>query len=101
MSEREEYTPKDPISIVFEADARRSAAYKDEELIGGCEFCLKDEKWVITHTGVRPAYGGQGIARRLVTCVIEAARANQVKIVPLCSYAKKLMEGKDEFKDVL
>ena len=85
MSAREDDKPMDPISVVFEADTQRSAAYKEEELIGECEFCLKDEKWVITHTGVRPAYGGQGIARRLVTCVIEAARANQVKIVPLCS----------------
>ena len=101
MSEREEYTPKDPISFVFEADARRSAAYKDEELIGECEFCLTDGKWAIIHTGIRPAYGGQGIARRLVISVIEAARSNQVKILPICSYAKKLMEGKDEFKDVL
>ena len=32
--------------------------------------------------------------------VIEAARYNQVKIIPICTYAKKLMDGKDEFKDV-
>ena len=101
MSTREDDKPMDPISVVFEADAQRSAAYKDGELIGECEFCLTHGKWAITHTGVRPAYGGQGIARRLVISVIEAARSNQVKILPICSYAKKLMEGKDEFKDDL
>ncbi len=54
-----------------------------------------------TCTGIRPVYGGQGIAGTLVNCVIEAARSNQVKILPICSYAKKLMEGKDEFRDNL
>ena len=53
------------------------------------------------HTGVRPAYGGQGIARRLVEKVIEEARARQIKILPLCSYASKMMEGKTEYQDVL
>lgn len=101
MSAREDDRPMDPISVVFEADTQRSAAYKEEELIGECEFCLTDGKWAIIHTGIRPDYGGQGIARRLVISVIEAARSNQVKILPICSYAKKLMEGKDEFKDVL
>lgn len=33
--------------------------------------------------------------------VIEAARAKGVKILPVCSYAKRLMTGKEEFKDVM
>ena len=47
------------------------------------------------HTGVRPAYEGRGIARRLVEKVIDAARAKQVKIVPVCPYAVKLMANKE------
>ena len=43
MSAREDDKPMDPISVVFEADAQRSAAYKEEELIGECEFCLTHE----------------------------------------------------------
>ena len=82
---------KADITIVFEEDARRSAAYKDGEQIGECEYRLDNGKWAIVHTGVRPAYGGQGIARRLVECVIEAARTKKVEIIPICSYAKKVM----------
>ena len=33
--------------------------------------------------------------------IIEAARAKQVKILPLCPYAKKMMCGKEEYQDVL
>ena len=27
--------------------------------------------------------------------------SDDVKVVPVCSYAKRLMTGKDEFKDVI
>ena len=86
------YELLNPISIVFEEELDRSAAYDRGKLIGECEFDTVDNKWVITHTGVREAYEGKGIARKLVMKVIEAARAKGVKILPVCSYAKKLME---------
>lgn len=92
---------KDPVAVAFEEAANRSAAYKEGELIGECEFSVSEQIWIIDHTGVRPAYGGQGIARRLVEKVIEEARARQIKILPLCSYASKMMEGKTEYQDVL
>ncbi len=92
---------KDPVAVAFEEAANRSAAYKEGELIGVCEFSVSEQIWIIDHTGVRPAYGGQGIARRLVEKVIEEARARQIKILPLCSYASKMMEGKTEYQDVL
>ena len=53
------------------------------------------------HTGVREAYEGKGIARKLVLKVVEAARAKGVRILPVCSYAKKLMTSQEEFKDLM
>ena len=95
------YELKDPISVVFEESLNRSAAYKNGNLIGECEFVVNDNKWNIVHTGVRPAFEGQGIARRLLNKVVEQARIRNMKIVPICSYAKKVMERKEEYKDVL
>ncbi|MBR0151241.1 MAG: N-acetyltransferase [Synergistaceae bacterium] len=89
------------VSIVFEENANRSAAYDGHNQIGECEFTVSSGTWTITHTGVRPEYGGQGIARRLVEKVIEEARSRSVKIIPVCSYAVKLMEGSEEYSDVL
>ena len=93
--------PKEQISIVFEESCSRSAAYVDGKQIGECEFSVSDKVWMITHTGVRPEYGGRGIAKKLVLKVIEAARSKNAKITPLCSYADKLMSGKEEYRDVL
>ena len=92
---------KEQINVVFEEDCNRSAAYIDRKQIGECEISVSGDAWTITHTGVRPEYGGRGIAKKLVLKVIEAARTKNAKIIPLCSYADKLMSGKEEFKDVL
>ena len=95
------YKENEQINIVFEQDNNRSAAYMDGKQIGECDISVSGNIWTITHTGVRPEYGGRGIAKKLVLCVTEAARANKAKIVPLCSYANKVMSDKEEFKDVL
>ncbi len=92
---------KEQINVVFEENCNRSAAYIDGKQIGECEISISGKAWTITHTGVRPEYGGRGIAKKLVLMVIETARAKDAKIIPLCSYAGKLMSGKEEFKDVL
>ena len=89
------------MQIVFEPEHFRSAAYDGETRVGVAEFDAQDERWVITHTEVDPAYGGQGIARKLIEALIEAARSSGAKIVPVCSYAEKMMRGKEEYTDVL
>ena len=101
MSKKEE-SAQDPIRIVFEEAERQSAAYDGDKMIGECQYSAAGTtKWIIAHTGVRPEYNGRGIAKRLVECVIAAARERGVKIVPVCSYAQRMMCGKDEYKDVL
>ena len=89
------------MQIVFEPEHFRSAAYDGETRVGVAELEEARVCWVITHTEVDPAYGGQGIARRLIEEVVAEARRAGKKIVPLCSYADKMMTGKEEYRDVL
>lgn len=89
------------MNILWEAGTRRSAAYDGEKRIGVAEIEDEGGRWVITHTEVDPAYGGQGIARRLIEEIIAAARRDGAKIVPLCSYADKMMRRTAEYADVL
>lgn len=99
--EGSEYEPKEQINIVFEEDSDRSAAYIDGKQVGECDVSISGDVWTITHTGVSPEFSGRGIAKMLVMKVITSARAKNARIVPLCSYADKLMSGKEEFSDVL
>ena len=89
------------MQILFEREHCCSAAYDGDKRIGIAEIEDADGRWIITHTRVDPAYGGQGIARRLIEELIEAARSNGAKIVPVCSYAEKMMSGKAAYRDVL
>lgn len=60
-----------------------------------------DDKLIVNHTYVSDSLRGQGIAMKLVEKVIEYARAENKKIVPVCSYVYKVMANKDEYKDIL
>ena len=90
------------MNIVFEKERSRSAAYDGASCIGYAVIEERGGRWVITHTEVDPAYRGQDIARRLIEVLIEAARSSGAKIVPVCSYAEKMMlQRKDAYRDVL
>lgn len=75
------------MEIKFEMNLKRSAAYDGLKECGECCFSTEGNIWIINHTFVDPSYGGQGIARKLLDCVIEKARKQGVKINPVCSYA--------------
>lgn len=82
------------IRIEFEEASQQAAAYDGEKQIGECQFIVESaNQWTITHTGVRSEYGGRRIARQLVERVIAEARTRGVHIVPVCSYAKRVMEN--------
>ena len=89
------------IKILFEPDNTRSAAYDDDTIIGECSYSKSEKIWIIDHTEVDENYGGQGIAGQLVAEVVEQAREHQVKIMPLCPFAKKEFSRKPEYADIL
>ena len=55
----------------------------------------------LTHTEVPAALRGQGIASRLTRGVLEAARAQGLKVVPRCSFVAAFMSRHPEFNDLL
>jgi uncharacterized protein len=60
-----------------------------------------DKLIIIDHTDVSDALRGKGAGKQLVHAAVEYARANQIKIIPLCPFAKAVFDKTPEFKDVL
>ena len=56
---------------------------------------------IIDHTGVPKALGGRGVGVALVKRAVEDARADGIKIIPLCPFAKAQIEKHPEWQDVL
>ena len=50
----------------------------------------------ITHAGVAPALEGRGIAGELVQALLDHARLNDLKVRPLCPYARAYMRRHPE-----
>jgi uncharacterized protein len=55
---------------------------------------------VIESTRVPDEFSGRGIGKELVLAVVEYARQNGFTIIPVCPYAKKVLE-RGGYEDVL
>ncbi len=70
--------------------------FEDGKFAGEMTYTwIQDKAFIIDHTGVDPAFGGKGYGKELVMKAVEFARENNLKILPLCPFAKKVFD-KDE-----
>jgi predicted GNAT family acetyltransferase len=60
-----------------------------------------DSKFIIDHTEVNEDFSGQGVGKKLVMAAVEYARTNNLKIIPLCPFAKSVFDKVEEIRDVL
>lgn len=63
---------------------------------------MGDFKIILDHTEVNDSYKGEGLGKALVYHAAEFARENDLKILPLCPFARAIMSrNKEDFKDVI
>ena len=60
-----------------------------------------DSRFIIDHTEVSDVLRGTGAGKKLVAAGAVYAREKGVKILPLCPFAKRVMEGDAAYADVL
>ncbi|MBX2843328.1 MAG: N-acetyltransferase [Flammeovirgaceae bacterium] len=56
---------------------------------------------IIDHTEVSDSLKGQGVGKKLVYEAVQWARKNNIKIIPLCPFAKSVFQKEKEIRDVL
>ncbi len=56
---------------------------------------------IADHTGVPDELGGRGIGSALVEFMVEDARSNGFRIVPLCPFVKAQYQRHPEWSDVM
>ena len=84
----------------IETENKISCLNEGEE-IGFIKWNQNDDKTItVTTTYVNPNYRGLGIAGTLVEKIFEFALDNGVKIIPLCSYVKKVFESSEKYNKV-
>jgi len=58
------------------------------------------ERIIIDHTEVADESRGEGLGKKLVYEAVEYARKNNLKILPLCPFARSVFSKNSEIRDV-
>ena len=75
----------------------RFVLYDGEKEIGYLSYDVEDNgDWIAEHTVVDEAYGGRGLARKLVEALIDEAKQQEIRVRPVCSYVKKVFSADPE-----
>lgn len=98
-----ELKPK-TMNVQHERTGTKGEFYIEEQghRIGSMAYVFAgDTRFIIEHTVVDPAHEGKGLGRKLVEAGVAFARENGYKIMPLCPYAKRVLEGSEVYRDIL
>lgn len=90
------------MNIQIEQTESKGAFYIEENNVRLAEMTFSKagaDTIIIDHTEVSDALRGTGAGKKLVTEAVEYARKNNLKIIPLCPFAKTVFERTPEFKD--
>jgi predicted GNAT family acetyltransferase len=68
---------------------------------GEITWALAEDVMIVDHTFVDDKYRGKGYAVDLVRHVVDKARRDDEKVLPLCPFARKEFQEKPEYQDVL
>ena len=91
------------MEIQFEESDSRSSFFIEEngKRLGEMIFSRYPDRIIIEHTEVSEVLKGQNAGKQLMAAGVEFARKNKLKVVPLCSFARRVIEGTKEYQDVL
>ncbi|CAJ1193815.1 N-acetyltransferase [Companilactobacillus crustorum] len=74
----------------------------NDEMIGEITYStVTDGVISLDHTYVSDSYRGQGLAGKLLNAALDYADLKNLKIVPVCEYAKVTFERKPEIRFLL
>jgi predicted GNAT family acetyltransferase len=77
-------------------------AFDDETEAGRMTYTwVGTDKFIIDHTEVNPDFAGQSVGKKLVMEAVHYARENNLKILPLCPFAKSVFDRTKEIQDLL
>ena len=95
----------DAISITrseHESKGRYEAHVKGHDGVGELTYSrLSATKIIADHTGVDDTLRGLGVGKALVERLVADARAEDFRIVPLCSFVKAQSRRHPEWSDVM
>ena len=92
------------MNITQQDDGKHGAflAHSEGKQAGEITYTWTGETmFIIDHTDVDEAFQGERVGRRLLDAAVAFAREKNIKILPLCPYAKSVFDKDSSIHDVL
>lgn len=89
--------------IEHEQTGHRGAFFVEEEgrRLAQLTYTVAGSKVILDHTEVDDALRGTATGRKLVAAAVDWAREEDVRLLPLCPFARSVFEKTPDFADVL
>ncbi|MCC4213404.1 GNAT family N-acetyltransferase [Leeuwenhoekiella parthenopeia] len=79
----------------------RFVIYEDAVFAGEMTYTWAGTgKFIIDHTGIEEGFNGKGFGKKLLEQAVAFAREQEVKILPLCPFAKAQFDKNKDLADV-
>ena len=88
------------LPVVHNTAAKRFEISLDGR-IAFSKYLLVGEKIIIEHTEVPMELEGKGIASRIVRTALDYARAQNLKVMPLCPFTAGFIHRHPEYRDLV
>ena len=89
----------DALEIIHNEAEKRFEVWIEGNL-SKLDYIRDGRNFVITHVGVHPELRGQGVAGKITQAGLEYARANSLRVIPMCSYAAAYIRRNPQYADL-
>lgn len=92
------------MQVLLDQNDKKGAFYIEEngERLAAMEFTMAGEhKMIIDHTEVDDRLRGKSAGRQLLNQLVAYVRENNIKVIPLCPFAKAQFQKDASIRDVL
>lgn len=87
--------------VRHDPERRRFTLVLDGQDIGFTEYVRKGGRYMFVHTEIDPAFGGRGLGTILAQGAMDAMRAEQARIVPLCPFIARWIDNHPDYGDLV
>jgi predicted GNAT family acetyltransferase len=89
--------------IIKEQGSKGFALASDnDKKAGAMTYSIPESDFIIIdHIEVDESFKGKGVGKKLLYKIVDMAREKNIKILPLCPFAKAMFDKIDEINDVL
>ena len=89
------------VIVKNDEERHRFVAATDDGDEAFIDYFRRHGKIVFTHTFVSPALEGKGLAGKMAQVALDFARAENLRVVPLCPFVNAYIKRHKEYQDLV